>query len=119
MFKSIDISYFKPSHFNNISLILGIWYVLCFNCLVKFLKLIRKTLYFFWFVMWKIWRSTFRVFAIFKNPSGDKCSTSFLNISSCNLDTGYGLQNICLSFSFYSKCTGYFFRVPSVSSENS
>ena len=42
MFKSSDIAYWKPSDFNKISLILRIGYNLCFTCLFRFLKSLRK-----------------------------------------------------------------------------
>ena len=55
----------------------------------------------------------------FCNPSRTKRSTSFLNISLCNLGTGCGLKNIGFTLSFNSKSTGSVFQVPSIPSNNS
>ena len=57
-------------------------------------------------------------FATPKTPSRSKCSTYFLNISSCNFGTGYGRENIGFASSFNVNSTGYFFQVPSVPSNN-
>ena len=46
MFKSSNVAYWKPSNFDNISLIFDIRYGLWFNCLFGYLKSLRKCTWF-------------------------------------------------------------------------
>ena len=49
-------------------------------------------------------------FSVSRSSSRTKRSTSFLNISSCTLGTGYGIEHISFASYFNLNSTGYFSR---------
>ena len=120
MIKSRDVSYWKPSNFNNISFLLGIVYGLHFNCLFIFLRSLRKLTRFDLGLDCAkdgAPHSEYLDFSIIL--SRNKRSTSALNIPLCTLGTGYGLKHIGFVSSFNSKSTGSILQVPIVPSKNS
>ena len=77
MFKRTEVAYWKTSNFNNISLILGIGYGLRFNCLFMFLRtLIKRTWVDLGLGCAKHGAPYSDFFALSRNPSRNKCSTS-------------------------------------------
>ena len=118
VFKSSDVAYLKPYNFNRISFILGIVCGLCFNCLFRFLKSLRKhTRFYLGLGYSKDGADHFELLARSRNPSRNKRSTSFLNISLCNFSIGYGFEHIGFALYFNSKYTWSVFQVPSVTSK--
>ena len=79
MVKYIDVEYWKPSYFNNISWIFGTGYGLGFNYLFRFIKSLRKRT---WFVLGlscaKDGDTHTESFALLRTHIRTKCSTSFL-----------------------------------------
>ena len=81
MFKSSDASYWKPTYFNNILLILGIGYSLHFNCLFIFLKSrIKRTLFVLGLGFENDDNDHFGSFSPSRTPSRTKFPTYFLYI---------------------------------------
>ena len=100
MFKSSDVSYWNTSSFKNSSLILGIGYGLRFDCLLVFLKSLRKRTQFdLGLGCTKDWDPHYGSLVYSRTPSRTKLSTPFLNIYLCNFSTGYGIKNIGFEFS--------------------
>ena len=119
-FKPSEKAYWKPSKFNNISLILGIGYGFCFNCLFRLLNSLRKQTRFDLGLGWAKYEARHsESFSNSKTPNRTKCQTYFLRISSCTFGTGYGWDQIGVTFSFNSNSTRYVFQVPIVPSKNS
>ena len=120
MFKSSDVSYWKTYNFNTISLIFGMGYGFCFNCLYRFLESLRKrTRFYLGLGCAKDVYPYPESIATSSIHSRDKCPTSFLKISLCTLITVYGRKHIGFTSYFNSKYTRSVFQVPSVPSNNS
>ena len=120
MFKSSYLAYWKPYNFNNISLTFGIGYGFRFNCLFIFLKSFLKLTRFYSVLgCAKDGDPHSESFDTSRTPNKTKRSTSFLNISSYTVGTGYGCNHIGFATFFSSKSTGSVFKVPSVPSNNS
>ena len=78
MFESSDVAYLKPSGFNKISLMLGICYGLCFNCLFVLIKsFIKDTRFVLVLGFVKDGAPHFGLLTLSGNPSSNKRSTSF------------------------------------------
>ena len=78
IFKSSDVAYWKPSNFNNISLIFGIGYGFCFIFLFRFLKSLGKRKQFDLGLGWvKDGAPHSESFDTTRNPSITTRSTSF------------------------------------------
>ena len=120
MFKSSGVAYWKPSNFNNITLILGIGYGLRLNYLSIFLSSLRKyTQFDLGLGCAKDGATHSGSFTSSRTYSRNKCPTSFFNISSCTFVTVYGFEHIGFAPSFHVKSTRSILQVPSVSSNNS
>ena len=106
IFESNEVAYWKHPNFNNILLIFGIGYGFLFNCLLRFLKLLRKSTQFDLFLGWeKDGAPHYESFDTSRTPNSTKRSTSFLKISSCTFSTGYGNEHTGSVCSFNSKST--------------
>ena len=109
--KLSDIAYWNTSNFNNISLIFGIGYSFCFNCLFRFLSSLRKRTRFDLGLVWAKDRDPHsESFSTLRTPSRTRRSTYFLKISSCTFGTRYGREKIGFAYSFNSKSTGSVFQ---------
>ena len=120
VFKSSDISNWKPFNFNSIPLVFGMGCDSRFNWLFKFLKsLIKRT----WFDLGlgcvKYWDLHYGSFNSSRTRNRNKLPTYFLDISLCNFGTWCGRKLIGLVFSFNFKFNISVFRVPSVPSNRS
>ena len=97
MFKSSDVAYWKPSNFNNISLVLGIGYYQRFNWLFRFLKSLRKLT---WFDLYlgcaKDGVPHYKSFALSSTTIRTKRSNCFLSFLDGTFGIGYGLRHIGL-----------------------
>ena len=114
------MAYLKPSNFNTILFILGTGCGLCFNCLFRFLKSLRKPTWFYLGLGYSKDGATHsESLGSSRTPSRTNRSTSFLKISLCNFSIGYGFEHIGFTFYFNSKYDGCVFQVPSVPSNNS
>ena len=92
------------------SLILGIGYVLRFNCLFIFIRSLRKRTQFdLSFGCAKNGAPHYELLACSRNHIRAKRSTYFFNISSFTFGTGYGLEHIGFTSYFNLKYTGSVF----------
>ena len=120
IFKSSELAYWRPSQFNNISLVSGIGYGFRLNCLFRFLRSLRKRTRFDLGLGWEKDGATHsESFATLRNPSINIRSTYFLNISLCTFGTRYFHEQIVFASSFNLESTRSIFQVPSVPSNNS
>ena len=111
IFKSSDVTYWKPSNFNNISLIFGIGYGFRFNCLFTFLKSLRKRTQFdFGLDCAKDWAPHSESFDTSRTPSRTNRSTSFLKISLCTFGSAYVCESIYFAYYLIRSLLYLFYR---------
>ena len=120
MSKQIDKAYWKSYNFNNISLILGVGYGFSFSFLSKFLKSLRTFTRFYLALGCAKYESPHAEwFATSRTHNRTKCSTSFLDISSCTFGAGCSCKHIGSASYFNLKYIVSIFYVPSIPSNNS
>ena len=120
MFKPSGLAYLISSNFNNILLIFGIGSSFHVNCLFRLLKSLRKSARFdLGSGCAKDGVPYSESFATSRNPSRNKRSTSFLEISRCTFVTGYSRKHIVFTSSFNLRSNVSVLQVPNVPSNNS
>ena len=88
-----------------------IGYDFCFNCLFRFLKILRKlTRFDLGLDCAKDGAPHSESFATSRTPSNTKCSTSFLNIYSCTFVNVYVIDNIFFASSLNQSLLDLFSR---------